>query len=203
MSTTAGRSGRTRRAARRCRGSGARVALSGAAAVSAVALAGALLPGPAEASVRTAAPFCGLTWGSLPRTAGSTPGMPTAAVAGLRSGRHACYDRVVWDLTGPAPAVRVAYVPAVTGDASGRVVPLRGGAALHVVLQGTSPRTWPGTGLELVASSPTVRQVSWAEGFEGYDTYGVGVRARLPFRVFVLPGPGTWSRVVLDVAHRW
>jgi len=31
----------------------------------------------------------------------------------------------------------------------------------------------------------------------------VGVRATLPFRVLVLPGPGTHNRIVLDVSHRW
>ncbi len=39
--------------------------------------------------------------------------------------------------------------------------------------------------------------------FEGYTTVGLGVRARLPFRVFELAGPGTGSRLVVDVAHRW
>jgi hypothetical protein len=29
------------------------------------------------------------------------------------------------------------------------------------------------------------------------------VRARLPFRVLLLTGPGTHSRVVVDVAHLW
>jgi hypothetical protein len=37
----------------------------------------------------------------------------------------------------------------------------------------------------------------------GQTTLGVGVRARLPFRVTVLPGPGRHSRVVVDVAHTW
>jgi hypothetical protein len=32
---------------------------------------------------------------------------------------------------------------------------------------------------------------------------GLGVRARLPFRVFALAGPGGGSRLVIDVAHRW
>ena len=36
-----------------------------------------------------------------------------------------------------------------------------------------------------------------------YTTLGVGVRARLPFRVTMLPGPGGHTRLVLDVAHRW
>jgi hypothetical protein len=33
--------------------------------------------------------------------------------------------------------------------------------------------------------------------------YAIGVRARLPFRVFTLDGPGSDSRLVIDVAHRW
>jgi hypothetical protein len=49
-----------------------------------------------------------------------------------------------------------------------------------------------------VAGYRTFRQVAWAGSFEGYTTAGLGVRARLPFRVFTLPG-----RLVVDVAHRW
>ena len=49
----------------------------------------------------------------------------------------------------------------------------------------------------------TFRQVVSAGTFEGYSSFGLGVRARLPFRVFVLDGPGTSSRLVVDVAHRW
>lgn len=49
----------------------------------------------------------------------------------------------------------------------------------------------------------TLRQVSFAGSSGGFTNFGVGVRARLPFRVFTLPGPGTGSRLVIDVAHRW
>jgi hypothetical protein len=49
----------------------------------------------------------------------------------------------------------------------------------------------------------TLRDVVFGGSFEGYTTFAVGVRARLPFRVFVLAGPGTHSRIVLDVAHQW
>ena len=49
----------------------------------------------------------------------------------------------------------------------------------------------------------TFRHVAWAGSFEGQSTLGLGVRARLPFRVFLLDGPGTGSRMVVDVAHRW
>jgi hypothetical protein len=39
--------------------------------------------------------------------------------------------------------------------------------------------------------------------FEGYATIGVGVRARLPFRVTTSAGSGHRSRIVLEVAHGW
>ena len=44
----------------------------------------------------------------------------------------------------------------------------------------------------------TFRQVAWADSRRHYTYFGLGVRARLPFRVFTLPG-----RLVIDVAHRW
>ncbi|HEY8820344.1 MAG TPA: hypothetical protein VIM49_00085 [Dermatophilaceae bacterium] len=49
----------------------------------------------------------------------------------------------------------------------------------------------------------TFRQIASGGSFEGYTTIGLGVRARLPMRAFVLAGPGTGSRVVIDVAHHW
>jgi len=57
--------------------------------------------------------------------------------------------------------------------------------------------------LARVSGYRTFRQVAWAGSFEGSTTLGLGVRARLPFRVLQLPGPGTGSRVVIDVAHTW
>ena len=54
-----------------------------------------------------------------------------------------------------------------------------------------------------VAGFPTLRSVVYAGSFEGMTTFGVGTRARLPFRVFALAGPGGHGRIVLDVAHRW
>jgi hypothetical protein len=54
-----------------------------------------------------------------------------------------------------------------------------------------------------VTGYSTFRQVAWAHSFEGSSTVGLGVRARLPFRVLVLDGPGDGSRVAVDVAHAW
>jgi hypothetical protein len=54
----------------------------------------------------------------------------------VRAGRHACYDRVVFDVIGPYPVGFVArYVPVVTSDARGDAVPVAGNAALEVVVR--------------------------------------------------------------------
>jgi hypothetical protein len=57
--------------------------------------------------------------------------------------------------------------------------------------------------LSNVAGYQTFRQVVYAGSFEGYTSIGLGVRARLPFRVFTLEGPGSGSRLIVDVAHFW
>jgi len=54
-----------------------------------------------------------------------------------------------------------------------------------------------------VSGYTTFRQVAYDGSFEGLTSFGLGVRAKLPFRVFVLAGPGSGSRVVVDVAPRW
>jgi hypothetical protein len=54
-----------------------------------------------------------------------------------------------------------------------------------------------------VGGFTTFRQVAFLGTHEAQTQIGLGVRARLPFRVFVLRGPGSGSRLVIDVAHRW
>jgi hypothetical protein len=105
----------------------------------------------------------------------------------------------------------VQYVPQVVQDGSGDVIPLRGGAFLQVTVNapdydggGDSASGWvSGQEIANVAGFTTFRQVKSAGGFEGYTSVGLGVRARLPFRVLRLDGPGNASRLVIDVAHRW
>lgn len=153
---------------------------------------------------------CPKGWGSLAETGRSHAAGPLVDV---RAGRHACFDRLVMDLAAPATSgFHVRYVPAVRTDGAGVHVPLRGAADLQVIVR--APSYDPDTGAlvyrpanprELVRTTGfrTFRQVAYAGSFEGQTTLGLGVRARLPFRVFVLPGPGKRSRVVVDVAHRW
>jgi hypothetical protein len=97
----------------------------------------------------------------------------------------------------------VKYVTAVT-DKSGRVVPLRGGAKLSItsLIADHDPTTgqpypYPNRAeLVNVSGYPTFRQVAWADSDRHFTYVGLGVRARLPFRVFTLP-----DRLVIDVAH--
>ena len=130
----------------------------------------------------------------------------------VRAGQHACFDRLVLDVRGgQARTYWVSYVDQVRTDGAGVVVPLRGGAKLSVtVAVPTTTRPYrptyrPANRAELVnvAGYRTFRQVASAGSFEGHSTVGLGVRARLPYRVFTLAGPGTGSRLVIDVAHRW
>jgi hypothetical protein len=173
----------------------------------ALALLGLVAP-----SVASASPYCGITWGSLEKS--STGG--TGYLDDVRAGQHTCYDRLVLDVYGN-PSFRswhVGYVKQVTEDPSGRPVPVRGGAFLQISVQ--APDHTPNGTLTYVPANPrelvdvsgfrTFRQVAWAGSFEGTSSIGLGVRARLPFRVIAitgLPHTANGTRVVIDVAHQW
>ncbi len=126
--------------------------------------------------------------------------MVESPVVGVRTGRHACFDRLVVDLQGRAPGYDVRYVGTVTRDGSGFPVPLKGGAKLQIIMRAPSERPFKAPD---VRGYDTFRQVAYAGSFEGQTTVGVGVRARLPFRVTTVAGPGSNSRLVVDVAHHW
>lgn len=153
----------------------------------------------------SAAPYCGITWGSLPKNGGV---MSTAPLTNIRTGQHECYDRMVFDFSGSASGYRVEYVANVYADGSGQLIPLSGGAKLQIVALAPAydtngNPTYPGVvgqrlpGVNL-AGYQTFRDAKFAGSFEGQTTVGLGVRARLPFRVFTLG-----DRLVIDVAHRW
>lgn len=159
-------------------------------------------------SATFAEPYCGITWGSLDR---ANPTMSTAPIVNVRAGQHPCFDRLVIDLAGSRSGFAVRYVDTVVAEGSGAPVPLRGGAFLQVSVlapaydQSGNPTYNPANRSELVnvAGYQTFRQVAFGGSFEGHTTIGLGVRARLPFQVFTLDGPGSRSRLVIDVAHYW
>jgi hypothetical protein len=170
-----------------------------------IASAAVIAPVPVSAS------SCATTWGSLAKT--SAP-YTTKQITNVRSGRHACFDRLVVDINGAGlgkPGFATRYVASVKRDGSGAVVPLRGGAKLSIIVKapahddaGRSTYT-PARPANVVdvTGYRTFRQVAWAGTFEGQTTIGLGVRARLPMRTFLLAGPSGGHRLVVDVAHRW
>jgi hypothetical protein len=164
--------------------------------------------GPAQAACGTQG------WGTGGKTSASV--LTTAPIYLVRAGQHPCYDRVVFDINGPAPAgYAVRYVPQMTSDPAGKPVPVPGGAVLQVVVrapiwgtdtQGHQPmRQPPVVGENLVSPAQiagwdALRAVKFAGSFEGQTTFAVGVRTRLPFRVQVT-ADASYRHVVLDIGH--
>ncbi|MFD0568625.1 hypothetical protein ACFQ0T_04160 [Kitasatospora gansuensis] len=165
---------------------------------------------PAAPAVTTAAVSCPTGWGSLPedRTA------PDArSLVNVRTGAHPCFDRIVLDVPGSSAyhpvGYHVRYVDTLYQDGSGQPIPVRGGALIEIVAQApsydvtTGTATYPGRagqplpGVDLTGYRTFV-EAKFASSFEGQTQLGLGVRARLPFRVFQLDG-----RLVVDVAHSW
>lgn len=142
----------------------------------------------------SAAPSCTGRWGSLPEEAA---GRSPASITDLRVGRHPCSDRIVFDTSFPAAGYSVEYVDVVTAPGSGFPVETPGGARLQVEIHHPSYGALDTD----VTGFDTLRSIRWAGSFEGRTTFGVGTRARLPFRVFTLPARGDGGRIVLDVAH--
>ena len=174
----------------------------------ATAVLAAVLVAPAPAG---AAPYCGITWGSLAKS--GTQDSATDTLRNVRAGRHDCFDRLVVDLAhsprGSACSVRYGTVEQ---QGSGHPIALRGAADLEVLVHspayaaaGRATYVPPSrTEVADVSGFRTFRQVAWGGSYEGQTTLGLGVRARLSFRVTVLPGaPGhpDGARVVIDVAH--
>lgn len=161
--------------------------------------------GLTAASPAAAAPFCGIVWGSMPR---SGDGVGADDVLAVRAGQHQCYDRLVIDLAGGTSSYSVEYVTSGILDPAGVPVPLAGGAHLRIILRqmvfanGTGSVAHP-VPMPRLDGYRTFRQVTVAGSFEGVTTVGLGLRGRVPFRAFLLAGPGSGARLVVDTAHRW
>jgi hypothetical protein len=172
-----------------------------------LALVACATPAPVSAAE---APYCGITWGSGDKTAGPLSSAPLLTV---ETGRHECWDRMVFEFDGAAQGYSVRYSTEVLTDGEGvDLVPYTaGGAHLWVTLRAPAydenhSATFDarvGDHVAGVLRYDTLRDVVFGGSFEGYTTFAAGVRARLPFRVLLLAGPGTHSRIVVDVAHRW
>jgi len=153
-------------------------------------------------------------WGSLPKDVKGSG--PTESIFDVRTGQHTCFDRLVVDIGGWGPVgYDVRYIDNVYTEGQGSVVALAGDAKLQIIARapnydiGTGQTTytpsdqWNSYHLTDLTGYRAFRQLAFAGSFEGQTTFGLGVRARLPMRAFVLSGPGTGQRLVVDVAHSW
>ena len=187
-----------------------RTACATLALVSATVGVAAIPAGAAPVAARqaTQAAACPTGWGSVAKTDTSATITP---VRDIRTGRHTCFDRMVIDLPGAGSDVgySVRYVDQLHQDGSGHHVPVAGGAVLEVRVAApaydpaTGAATYPGRvarplpGVDLTGYR-TFRDTRFAGSFEGETQIGLGVRARLPFRVLQLD-----NRIIVDVAHSW
>jgi len=164
---------------------------------------------PMTAGAASTAVACPTGWGSLPKTAAD---VAVGSLTNIRTGAHDCYDRMVLDVptVGTVPiGYTVQYVDVFYQDPSGIRIPISGGAIIEIRVSApaydpeTSTATYPGRGGQALPGVDltgyrTFRDAKFGASFEGVTQVGLGVRARLPFRVSQLSG-----RLVIDVAHTW
>ncbi len=184
---------------------GVALALAGAGLVSAAGPAGA-----ASQRTEAAAPAaaCSTVWGSTVKSALDTDAKP---LRNITTSQSACYDRMVFDIKGATGKLGyyVGYVDAFHQDGSGDPIPVAGGAILEVYVSAPSydPMTMrqtyggragkPLPGVD-VTGYKTFRDTKYGASFEGRTQVGLGVRARLPFRVLQ-----SGDKLIVDVAHKW
>ena len=169
-------------------------------------------PSATADSAGSGVPVCAeiATWGTSLQESAPYTG---AELYGVRSGRHDCYDRVVFDINGAdTVGYDVRYVDSVHADGSGEPVPVAADAALEVIVHapdfasassGHQPWRDPwkvGQTLLDPGGWRALDAVKFAGSFEGQTTFAVGVEARTPFRVHTLPDNAV-THVVLDIAH--
>jgi hypothetical protein len=161
-------------------------------------------------------PACGNDWDSLPeKRLVST--YTTATIEDLGAAGHDCFDRLIVELGPTQPGLpgpqgngyQVRYVAEVHRGESGDPLPMKGAAVLAVVVNAAAhdadyqPTYDPRDPVHAVdvTGFRTFRQVVFLGTFESQTEVVIGVRARLPFRAFVLSSPDAGSRLVIDVAH--
>ena len=137
-----------------------------------------------------------LAFAAAPAGAQSAP-----TLVAVRAGRHAGFDRVVFEFRGAVPATRrVRYVDQLTEDASGEPVSLAGGARLEVVFEGANAHDDRGrptvSPRRFSPGFTALKEVAQTGDFEAVVSYGLGVDRQRPFKVSTLSGP---SRLVIDV----
>jgi hypothetical protein len=138
---------------------------------------------------------------TAPKTLAGSGAAGPREVFRVTVGCHTGFDRVVIRSRKGNPSAAVRYVRRVDADPSGLPVALLGTARLHVELHVARAHTAGGRSLlpgALTPLCPNLRQVKAAGDFEGYVSFGLGLRHRAGFRIWQATAP---NRIVVDVAH--
>jgi hypothetical protein len=123
-------------------------------------------------------------------------------ITDVRIGHHHGFDTVVFEFHGTGtPGWTVKYVPAATGQASGKPIDLTGSAVLSVAVTGVGYPTDTSIqefrrGTVRGHDTDVVTEAFYDGTFEGMSQAFVGTTAQRPFRVYLLTDP---ARVVLEV----
>lgn len=147
---------------------------------------------------------CAVNWGTNAKHRGPASITVATRVQAVRAGKHGCFDRLVIDLSGGRrPPFSAQYVRHIVAEGSGRVLSMRGHAFIQIAVRGPAGAHYHANAVNLVSVSgfSTFRQVRGAGSFERVTAIGLGLRARLPFRVFELGSSAAGWRIVIDVAH--
>jgi hypothetical protein len=147
---------------------------------------------------------CSLHWGTNAKHRGSSAITVATRVQAVRAGKHGCFDRLVIDMSGgKRPPFSAQYVKHIVADPSGKVLKVRGHARILITVRGPAGKHYHPNAVNLtnVSGFKTFRQVRGAGSFERVTSIGLGVRAKLPFRVFELGSSQSGWRIVIDVAH--
>jgi hypothetical protein len=153
-----------------------------------------------------ASTLCRIDWGVRPKMAADTA---NGELTNIHAGRYTCYDRMVFDMKGPASGFYVGYASDVYIQETGQKVPVLGGAKLRIVVSAPDhdPTTFqvsynatPGKKLPNIdlTGYKTFREAKYAGSYEAQTTIALGVQSQQPFRAYQLN-----NQVIVDVAHSW
>lgn len=137
-------------------------------------------------------------------TAAAAPAPTIPVLTNIRTGQHPGFDRVVLDLSGPAPAVTNKWVDELIADGSGEIVWLTGEHFVEVVANpaaahnSSGASTYGGPTKFRARDLRNVMAVTITGDFEAYLSIGLGTRSRTWVRTFTLTAP---TRLVVDVGH--
>ena len=149
------------------------------------------------------------TFGSTADQSSADPlALSSLTGASMRVGRHDCFERFVFEMTGTGenPGWRVGYADPMGAQGSGDPVELAGDADLEVIVgvwtvsdfEGR-PDEWPpfqGPDDLVTTGFTAIKEARNLYAFEGMTQIGLGLDKKRPFRVTWEQGP---PRLVVDV----